>query len=78
MPPRTSVQLLARTVLILAEAYELDPADVEHDVALLQAWPAWALCTLVWLKERHRWHASTCVYYLARLHRAVHGQPPFG
>ena len=62
----------------MAEAYELGPADVEYDFALLQVSPAWALCTLVWLKERHRGHAPTCVYYLATLHRACMGNRPSG
>ena len=72
----TSAQLPPRTVLILAEAYELDTAEVEQDVAVVQASPWSGLGLLVWLRDRHRWHASTCVYYLAALRRALRGQSP--
>ena len=71
-----AARLPARTVQILAEAYELSPDEVEHDVAVLQA-QAWSgLGLLVWLRDRHHWDASTCVYYLAALLRALQGMPP--
>jgi hypothetical protein len=77
IPPDTSSQLPARTVQILAEAYELSPGEVEHDVAVLQARPWSGLDLLVWLRVRHAWHASTCVYYLAALRRVLRGQSQF-
>ena len=75
-PARTSAQLPARTVEILAAAYELSPAEVIHDVAVLQAYPWSGLDLLVWLRNSHQWPASTCVYYLAALRRTLRGQSP--
>ena len=75
-PQLTSPEALASSVLILAEAYELTPAEVEYDVAVLQAYPWSGLELLVWLQDRHHWHASTCVYYLAALRRTLRGQSP--
>ena len=69
------LELPARTVQILAEAYELSPDDVQQDVAVLQA-HAWSSIDLLeWLRRRHGWHVSTCVYYLAALRRALSGMP---
>ena len=71
-----ALELPARTVQILAEAYELNPDEIEHDVTVLHACPRSGVKLLVWLRDRHQWHASTCVYYLAALRRALRGQSP--
>jgi hypothetical protein len=71
------LDLPAHTVQILAEAYELSPDEVEHDVAVLQAHSWSGVDLLAWLRCRHGWHASTCVYYLAALRRALNGMPPW-
>ena len=69
------LELPARTLQILAEAYELSPDEVEQDVAVLQAHSSSSVDLLEWLRRRHGWHASTCVYYLAALRRALNGMP---
>ena len=74
-PARTSAQLPARTVEILAAAYELSLHEVEQDLTVLQA-HAWSSIDLLeWLRRTHGWHASSCVYYLAALRRALSGMP---
>jgi hypothetical protein len=69
------LELPSRTVQILAEAYELSPDEVEHDLAILQARSSFGIDLLEWLRRRHGWHASSCVYYLAALRRALSGMP---
>jgi len=75
-PVFTSAPLGPRAIEILAEAYELRPDEVIHDVAALLESASSGLDQLVWLRRRHGWHASTCVYYLAALRRSVMGMPP--
>jgi hypothetical protein len=77
IPPRTPFQLAAQTVQILAEAYELSPEEVEHDASMLHTSSWSGLELLAWVRDRHDWHASTCIYYLAALRRALRGQSPF-
>jgi hypothetical protein len=69
------LELPARTVQILAEAYELSPDDVQQDVAVLRTHTWSSIDLLEWLRRRHGWHVSTCVYYLAALRRALSGMP---
>jgi hypothetical protein len=71
------LDLSARTVGILAEAYELCTDEVEEDVAVLQRHPRSGVELLEWVRRRHRWHASTGVYYLAALRRALSGMRPW-
>ena len=68
---RMVLELPARTLQILAEAYELSPDQVEQDVAMLHAHPWSGIAFLEWLRRTHGWDASTCVYYLAALRRAL-------
>ena len=77
IPLRTNPQLPTRTIQILAEAYELSSDEVQYDVSVLQASSRSGLDLLVWLRARHDWSASTCVYYLAALRRVLRGQAPF-
>ena len=72
---RIVLELPARTVQIVAEAYELSPDEVEQDVAVLQAHASSSINLLEWLWRTHAWHTSTCVYYLAALRRALKGMP---
>ena len=72
---RMILELPARTIQILAEAYELSPDEVEQDVAVLQAHSWSSIDLLEWLRRTHGWHASTCVYYLAALRRGLAGMP---
>ena len=60
------LELPARTLRILAEAYELSPDQPHSGIALLE-----------WLRRTYRWDASTCLYYLAALRRALSGMPPW-
>ena len=73
---RMVLELPARTLRILAEAYELSPAEVEQDVAVVQAHAGSSIDLLEWLRRTHDWHTSTCVYYLAALRPALTGMPP--
>ena len=73
--PRVALELPARIRQILAEAYELRPDEVEPDSAVLQAHSSAGVDVLEWLRRRHGWHASTCVYYLAALRRALREAP---
>jgi hypothetical protein len=72
---RMVLELPARTVQILAEAYELSPDEVEQDVAVLQAHASSSIDLLERLRRRHTWDTSTCVYYLVALRRALRGMP---
>ena len=74
---RMVLELPARTLQILAEAYELSPNEVEQDVAVLQAHSWSSIDLLEWLRCTHGWHTSTCVYYLVALRRALRGQSPW-
>ena len=72
---RMILELPGRTLQILAEAYELSPDEVEQDFAVLQAHASSGIDLLESLRRRHAWSASTCVYYLAALRRALRGMP---
>lgn len=71
------LELPARTLQILAEAYELSRDEVEQDVAVLLDHPHSGIALLEWLRRTYRWDASTCLYYLAALRRALSGMPPW-
>ena len=78
IPPRTDLQIpRSEAVQILAAAYELNPHEVEHDLAIVQLQPWSHLDFLQWLRGRHKWDVSTGLYYLAALDRALHGKPPW-
>jgi hypothetical protein len=66
-----------RTVHILAAAYELEPLDVEHDLATMRLWAGSRVDFVTWLLGRYPWDGSTCLYYLAALQRAARGLTPY-
>lgn len=78
MRPRTDLNIpRPEAVQILAAAYELNPDEVEYDLATVQLEPWSAVDFLQWLRDRHTWDVSTGLYYFAALERALSGKPPW-
>ncbi len=65
------VTLSPRSILILAEAYEIKPRQVLQDLATVQLWCWSGLELLVHLCQKYDWHVSMAVYYVAALRRAL-------
>ncbi len=65
------VTLGPHLTLILADAYEIKPRDVLQDSEALQLWCWTGLELLAYMREKYGWHASTAVYYVAALRRAL-------
>ena len=54
-------------VRLLAEAFELNTAEVMFDELAVETWDQPADELVVWLSDRHEWHAEYSVFYLVYL-----------
>ena len=59
--------LSSRDAVRLAEAFELSPAQVQHDAGLVGDWQGNEDALRALLQERHEWDASVAPYYILRL-----------
>jgi hypothetical protein len=56
---------------LLAATYELDPAQVGHDVETVATWIASEDELIVWFEARYGWRTEYAASYVAFLRRAV-------
>ena len=58
-------------VQLLSDAFELDRATAEVDLATARAWTGSQVELLRWLRRRHAWDGTTATYYLAWLRKLL-------